>query len=226
MSLRDIDLDRPLLKVTEDSERSVAPAATYQTAMRALARKGIAPDFQARNFCRSLLERRLRCELSFAFPEFDYELRVGGKGPSRAQSLASAAMELVERYSLHRANVFARTEFDCMDLRDGSILKLGPILEMRNTKCVAAGQQLRGSNSALPARAPRVQLPGRASGGRPRSCLWKRSFPTTLNWSRSRFSLSCHLSTREASITSPPSCTHLTGLSMSPPTGWFGMDNG
>ena len=139
MSLRDIDLDRPLLKVTEDSERSVAPAATYQTAMRALARKGIAPEFQARNFCRAFWS--VDCDASFRshFPEFDYELRVGGKGPSRAQSLASAAMELVERYSLHRANVFARTEFDCMDLRDGSILKLGPILEMRNTKCVAAG---------------------------------------------------------------------------------------
>lgn len=163
MGLRDINLDAPLNKVTEDSERSVDPAVTYQTAIRALARKGIAPEFQVRDFdgvfwiadCDTLFRAH--------FPEFDYDLRIGGKGPSRDQCLASAVMEFVERYSLHTANVFQKREFECLDLRDGSILRLGPILEMRNTMCVAAGNNyeeaiLHCLHELLETRLPRTSL--------------------------------------------------------------------
>ncbi len=163
MGLHDIHLDKPLLKVTQDSERSIDPGVTYQTAMRALARKGIVPEIRARDVDGVFWVAG--CDTGFRqhFPGYDYDLRVGGKGPSRDQCLASAAMELVERYSLHTANVFQKSEFECMDLRDGSILRLGPILEMRNTKCVAAGNNYEESilhclHELLETRLPRASL--------------------------------------------------------------------
>lgn len=139
MDLRDIDLDAPLEKVTEDSERSVDPLVTYERAMRALASRGIEPEFQVRDVGGVFWVADCGTSLRALFPGYDYELRIGGKGPSRSQCLASAAMEFVERYCLHGANVFQKQNYECLDLRDRSILRLGPILEMRNTMCVAAG---------------------------------------------------------------------------------------
>ena len=101
MSLRDIDINRPLLKVTEESERTVIPSITYQTAMKALARKAFAPEFRVHDFDGTFWVADCDAGFRSRFPDFDYALRVGGKGPSRDQCLASGSMEFVERYSLH-----------------------------------------------------------------------------------------------------------------------------
>ncbi len=96
MSLRDIDLERPLLKVTEDSERSVPPADTWRAAMAALERRGMMPEFRVRDLDGIFWMVDADDAFRKHFPEYDYDLRLGGKGPSRDQCLASAAMELVE----------------------------------------------------------------------------------------------------------------------------------
>jgi hypothetical protein len=64
---------------------------------------------------------------------------MAGKGPSPDQCRASAVMEFVERYSFARNNAFLRESYDCYELKTGKLYKIRPILELRNTMCLAAG---------------------------------------------------------------------------------------
>jgi hypothetical protein len=163
LGLRDIDLNARMPKVTEDSERSVPPSVTFRTAMRALEAKGIVPAFSVREYGGFFWLADCNPGFRAYLPDFDHDLRISGKGPTRDQCLASAVMELVERYSLHSTNVYEKKEFECLDLRRGNILTLGPILEMRNTKCVASGNNyeeaiLHCLHELLETRIPRKSL--------------------------------------------------------------------
>ncbi len=134
-----IDLDREMRKVTEESERTVSPSETVERAAKILRSIGIELDFNLISFddvfwtscpdVRFLTER----------PPFFSNIRMGGKGPSEEQCKASTIMEFVERWSFMKNKSNLKEYYDCYDLRERKYYRMAPIQEFQNTMCLASG---------------------------------------------------------------------------------------
>jgi ribosomal protein S12 methylthiotransferase accessory factor YcaO len=134
-----IDLDKKMEKVTHESERTVLPEKTVENATEAIERIGIQLQFQCKDFDRLFWVSHFDIHFKDNRDEKIPNIRMGGKGPSKNQCLASGCMEFVERWSLYRWNLFEKKEYDCFDIREKKWYKVKPFLEMRNTKCLASG---------------------------------------------------------------------------------------
>lgn len=142
-----------MTKVTDESERSVPPEKTVETVFEAVERIGVKLTLQTKDFDRFFWISQLDIEyldMRNADRAQDRsgpgrgevkipDIRMGGKGPSENQCLASGCMEFIERWSLYRWDLFEREEYDCLDLKEGKWYKIKPFLEMRDTKCLASG---------------------------------------------------------------------------------------
>jgi len=138
----EFDLSRRLPKVTNESERSVAPAETVERALEALRRIGIQPRPEVWERDGFIWVATLGGDWTGSLPAIAKGMRVAGKGPSRDQCLASCYMELVERATLYRNVEAGVSEHDCLDMRDGRIYRLAGARGMGNTIGVAAGNNL------------------------------------------------------------------------------------
>lgn len=134
-----LDLDTDLPKATRDSERPIVPEATLQRAKEALGRLGLQLELETQQVDGFLWLTRLRTDIDPWLPRWARSLRIGGKGPSRAQSQASCAMELVERLSLYRHLERQRGIQRVWDLRGQRWLNMDEGPEATNTACTAAG---------------------------------------------------------------------------------------
>ncbi len=135
----EIRLDMELPKVTDESERSVSPSETIESAMEGLGRIGIKPECDLWDRDGFVWVASLTGDFLSHLPSIARGMRVAGKGPSREQCLASCYMELVERASLFRYAQKNRREHDCLDLRDGRMYKIGNSSDMVDTVSVASG---------------------------------------------------------------------------------------
>lgn len=135
----DIDLERCLPKVTEDSERSVPPSDTVIRALDSFRASGVEIDFNIQSYDSIFWTSHPAVRFVNGRPEFYENIRMAGKGPTEEQCKASSIMELAERWSLMKNNAFKRDYYDCYELRTGKIFKMKPILELRNTMCLASG---------------------------------------------------------------------------------------
>jgi len=131
----DIDLNRKMLKVTEESERVISPKETVAIAATSLEDLNITLEQDIKNFDSLFWASAVTPNSPASVPG----IRMGGKGLSKEQCLASGYMEFVERWSMYRNDVFHKEEYKCLDLRDNFTYSMKPVLELRNTKCMAAG---------------------------------------------------------------------------------------
>jgi len=134
-----IDLHREIPKVTTDSERQHQPAETLERAKEALARLGLDLALESSSFGDFFWLSWLRCDPTPWLPAWAKSLRIGGKGPSRDQSHASCAMELVERLSLYRHLEHKPGRQRVWDLRAERWLEMEDGPELNDTRCTAAG---------------------------------------------------------------------------------------
>lgn len=161
----DLRLDRPLPKVTDESERSVPPAETVERATEALRRIGIDPRLETWDRDGFVWLADLVGEFRDALPGVGRGMRVSGKGPSEDQAKASCLMELVERASLVRYHEDGRPDHECAEIATGQVLRTGIRVDTADTICVAAGNNL--EEAILHALHELVET---RLG---RSCLWK-----------------------------------------------------
>lgn len=128
----DFDLHCDMKKVITESERAVRPEETVFRAVAAAARIGITLRQELQDFDNAIWVSRV--EISEKS-----DIRMGGKGPTRDQCLASGSMEFIERWSLFRKDIFKTQKFTCLDLLENRRYYMKSFLELRNTKCCAAG---------------------------------------------------------------------------------------
>jgi hypothetical protein len=134
-----INLEKKMAKVTNESERTVLPEKTVENALEAIDRIGIRLQSRCKDLDRFFWVSHLDVQFKGKINEKIPYIRMGGKGPSKNQCLASGYMEFIERWSLYRWNLFEKKEYDCFDIRKKKWYKVKPFLEMRNTKCLASG---------------------------------------------------------------------------------------
>ena len=135
----DIDLNRKLAKVTEESERSVLPADTAERAVRAARDIGIRLTQEIKDFDGVFWVSRLKWDYLIDEQRHKPSIRMGGKGPSLEQCLASGSMEFIERWTRHRNNTFDKEFYTCLDLKENKEYRMRPTLELENAKCMASG---------------------------------------------------------------------------------------
>jgi ribosomal protein S12 methylthiotransferase accessory factor YcaO len=132
------DIGRDMPKVVWESERALDLDTTIARAEAGLQRAGVKFEIVPRS-CNDLL---WIADVSWQAPPeagFLINFRVGGKGPTKKQALASGLMELVERLSLYYYYGKKLKEATCVDLADGTRLTAELRNELANTKCVASG---------------------------------------------------------------------------------------
>jgi hypothetical protein len=134
-----VDLQKPLPKACVESERPVTPAESFERATAAAAAVGIALDIATELHGGVFWTSRLRTDIRATLPERARGVRIGGKGPSEAQCLASCAMELAERWSLYQFAARGEPQVRCLDLRTGVTRWMTPPRDLWDTKCVSAG---------------------------------------------------------------------------------------
>jgi hypothetical protein len=108
-------------------------------ARQAAARIGIELDIATELHGGLFWTSRLRNDIRATLPERARGVRIGGKGPTEEQCMASCAMELAERWSLYQFAARGDTQVRCLDLRTGVSRWMTPPRDLWDTKCVSAG---------------------------------------------------------------------------------------
>ncbi len=134
-----IDLNRKMPKVTDLSERSFPPSHSYRSAIDTAERLGIRLNIDLTDYDELFWVAAVKPSFSEAPDRYDPRMRMGGKGQTREQCLASGSMEFIERWSMSRANMSERKVYPCLDLRTGKWYEYEVANELGTSKCLSAG---------------------------------------------------------------------------------------
>lgn len=137
----DNEFIKPLPKITAESERTIEPSETFKHAKQVFQRLGLDIEFGLCSLGDFFWTASIKTDFSRLIPYGYRSFRVGGKGLSRHQCLASCIMELAERLSMRRYAARRQNEHICVNLRTGNSLTIRTV-DMNNSMCVSAGNNI------------------------------------------------------------------------------------